>query len=111
MSDYSLLIFIQALFLLVWVLIVKTRNSQTPDFDEWLFRNMQYNPTVTLEDVFNTYIKQFNIMVLQEAGEPVQVSQARTKMQLIKQYNIDDVLGNHERYLGYKTSLERTIRN
>lgn len=111
MSDYSLLILIQCLFLFIFVLIMKMKHSKIPEFDFWLYRILEYNPTLSLEDAFNDYINKYDIIVLQEEGEPVLISQARTKMNLIKEYNIDEVLKEHERYPGYKMALERTLNN
>ncbi|MEX0721813.1 MAG: hypothetical protein WD059_14155 [Balneolaceae bacterium] len=109
MSAYTSLILIQSLFILALIYILKKRNKQVPDFDTWLSRNMQHNPNIGIEEAFDEYIREYNIMVLQEADEPNLVSQARTKMKLIEEYDIDEILGENEHYLGYKMSLERTL--
>lgn len=102
MSNYTLIILLQSILIFLWVVIVKMNKSQIPEFDNWLQRKLQMNPSVHLEDAFNEYITEFNLSLHKSSDS---IPEASIKLQLIEQYNIDDVFGGDEGYLSYKRSL------
>ncbi len=105
MSTYTLIILVQSILIFVWVVIVKMKGSKTPEFNNWLINKLQRNPSVHLEEAFNEYISEYNILTKKELPEKAVATKALVKLKLIEQYNIDDVMGEDERYLNYKKTL------
>lgn len=109
MSDYGLLILIQIACIFIWVVVVKLKNSETPQFDAWLSRKIEEDPEMTVEQAFNEYILNYGVMNRSARGESVMVSEARTKLNLIEEYEIDRLLKGHDQYEGFKQSLYMTL--
>lgn len=111
MSEYGWIILIQLACIFLWVVVVKLKNAEKPEFDAWLSTKLQNDPRVTVEEAFNEYILNFEIMNRTGMGDPILVSEAKIKLDLIEEYNIDEVLGGDEHYEGFKQSLNSTLGN
>lgn len=111
MSFYTTIILLQSLLILAWVFYVKSKHNEIPEFDAWLKRMMKHNPNLRLEDAFDEYIHKYDVMVLQDQNETEGRAIARTKLQLIENYNLDSFFQERESFNGYKMSLQQIIKN
>lgn len=109
MSDYSFIMLAQSAAILTWICVVKRQKRNIPEFDSWLFRRLQNDPSVSMEKAFNEYIRDYNLFTEEETGEPAMISQARRKLQLIEKYNLDEIYSGDELYKNYKRKLQKTV--
>lgn len=110
MSNYSTIILVQSIFIFSWIFMIKWKRSKAPDFDVWLSERMDAEPTLHLEQAFEEYMNTYNVRAVNESGDQTIISDARTKLKLINEYNIDDVLKGDTMFRKYKTSLQSAVK-
>lgn len=110
MSNYSTIILVQTILIFGWVFMIKWKRAKAPDFDVWLSKRMDAEPNLHLEQAFEEYMNTYNVRAVNESGEQTIISEARTKLQLIHEYNIEDVLQGDDSFRKYKTSLQSAVK-
>lgn len=88
----------------MWVLFIKMKKSETPDFNNWLTNKLQTDPSLQFEEAFNEYIHTFHILDNEQLTEPV----ATAKLKLIEEYNVDEILEGDDSYMNFKKSLRKS---
>lgn len=104
MSEYTLIIIVQSILIFMWVLFIKMKRSETPEFNSWLTNKLQEDPSLQFEEAFNEYIHTFDILDNEEIAQ----SAATAKLKLIEEYNVDEILEGDDSYMKFKKSLRKS---
>lgn len=104
MSEYTLIILVQSILIFMWILFIKMKRSETPEFNSWLTNKLQDDPSLQFEEAFNEYIYTFNILDNEQIAEPA----ASAKLKLIEEYKVDEILEGDDSYMKFKKSLRNS---
>lgn len=107
MSEYTLVILAQSALIFIWVIIVKYKNRPSPEFNHRLKHQVRNTISSPYNDMFEEYIR-----ITDCSNDSIHdpVSEARAKLRLIEEHDIDRLLEGDEKFEQYKRSLLKAAR-
>lgn len=68
----------------------KRKQKDRESFDDFLMERSMQNPSLSLEDALNDYIRTYHLAVRASLDEPAKVTAVRTKLQILEESMISD---------------------